>query len=109
MAEYQCQTCQANGFFQPDNVDICLEVCPTGYTENASSFNCDDSAIIVSYIFDTIAKEWSSSSIKLFAGSDETSEPTIEPWTYYKRGLYFDGARYATWSRTAGERLTLHA
>jgi len=39
---------------------------------------------------------------------DSTDEGTSDPWTYYKRGLYFDGSKYATWSRTAGERLTLH-
>ena len=106
LSVYECQSCTASGFLQPDDVDICLEVCPTGYT--ATTFTCTGSAASICYTFDTLNKQWTNNGVVLYAGSDSTDEALVEPWTYYKRGLYFNGGKYATWSRNSGEQLTLH-
>ncbi|CAG9326220.1 unnamed protein product [Blepharisma stoltei] len=95
---YQCTSCLSGWFF----LDIqCLESCPTGYTQNSTTNNCDYSGSAVSLNFSNLIVLdtlwwWN-------VGSEVNSYPIYDandPYPAYLRGYYFLPGKYLTNSVT---------
>ena len=89
-----CSSCR-NSFLL---TDICLVACPTGYTQNSQTINCDLSYSEVLILnFDTISGQPSDTStlgLSTRAGSTNNFYPnydTDDPYASYMRGYYFTG------------------
>ena len=87
---WNCQLCLSGNSLQPDDIDVCLPVCPIGYSDNGSGTCSVGSADTVAYTFDLLTKTWTSGNVIFDAGlsSDDESD-LVEPYTYKLRGAYF--------------------
>ena len=104
---YQCTECDTDGYKQPNGNEICLDICPYGYSNSAGV--CTGSADTVAYKFDLIQHNWESGNVKLYSGLLEGDEPTKDPYTYYLRGQFFDGVNHiCSFATATADRFNLH-
>lgn len=90
-----CLSCLAGYYWF---YDLCLSTCPSGYTTNSITANCDmNYQKVLDLNFDTMSgqpADSSTSGILTRAGSTTTFFPNYEtddPYASYKRGYYFRG------------------
>ena len=87
---WNCQECASGNSLQPDDIDVCLPVCPLGYSDSGSGTCGTGSADTIAYNFDLITKTWISGNVTFDAGLSSSAESdTVEPYTYKLRGAFF--------------------
>ena len=70
---------------------------------------CSGSAGTIEYVFNTIQHDWTSDTVVLYAGMGPDVEADKDPYTYYMRGLYFDGSNsISTFGTTSEHRFNFH-
>lgn len=91
-----CSSCNTGYYWF---YDICLSSCPSGYTANSATKNCDmNYQQVFNISFDTISgqpADSSPSTILTRAGSSASFYPSYtsdDPYASYMRGYYFNGA-----------------
>ena len=92
-----CSSCVTGNYWF---FDVCLPICPSGYSENLVTLNCDlDYEKVLSLNFDTLSGQpgdTSQSVIITKAGTVASNffpaYDTDDPYASYKRGFYFKGS-----------------
>ena len=99
--QWHCSVCSYGYYMQPDESTgtySCTNVCPKGWQGDYWGKRCGNNSSVNANMlleFDNINhgnnRSWSYDGVTFACGEVIGNDPTKEPWTYARRGMWLDG------------------